>query len=349
MAAAVLLALLGGWGASEATGITNVRGTVLRLFSPEATPAQVQRGDAEAAAWERRVVALPAEEQVKEVAARLKDLNPGFDGIVTPTITGDVVTRISFSPDQVTNIAPVRALTKLEILDVSGVYGKKGQLADLSPLRGMGLTVLLCGETRVSDLAPLKGMPLTTLRCNGSSVSDLSPLAGMRLTELNCSGTQVPDLSPLQGMMSLRILMAEGLPVSDLSPLRGIPLQQLGLYSTKKVSDLSPLEGMPLEYLNLAYLPVTDLSPLKDMRRLNSLVLDWTPVTDLSKLKGLPLKNLRIVDVNVSDLTPLKDMPIKQLWLNYHPERDAEVLRSLKGLEQINGLPAGEFWKAHEK
>jgi hypothetical protein len=28
---------------------------------------------------------------------------------------------------------------------------------------------------------------------------------------------------------------------------------------------------------------------------------------------------------------------------------DAEVLRSLKGLEQINDLTAGEFWKAQEK
>jgi hypothetical protein len=39
------------------------------------------------AALERTVAALPAEQQVKAVAARLKDLNPGFDGKVTPTRT----------------------------------------------------------------------------------------------------------------------------------------------------------------------------------------------------------------------------------------------------------------------
>src|SRR5262249_57095669 len=33
----VLLALLAGLGLSEATGLTNVRGTVIRLFSPEGT------------------------------------------------------------------------------------------------------------------------------------------------------------------------------------------------------------------------------------------------------------------------------------------------------------------------
>ena len=31
------------------------------------------------------------------------------------------------------------------------------------------------------------------------------------------------------------------------------------------------------------------------------------------------------------------------------PEQNGEVLRSLRRLEQINDLPAAEFWKAHEK
>jgi hypothetical protein len=33
-------------------------------------------------------------------------------------------------------------------------------------------------------------------------------------------------------------------------------------------------------------------------------------------------------------------MPLREIWLDYKPERDAEVLRSLEGLEQINGMPA---------
>jgi len=37
VAAAMLLLLLGGLGFTEATGVTNVRGTVIRLFSPEGT------------------------------------------------------------------------------------------------------------------------------------------------------------------------------------------------------------------------------------------------------------------------------------------------------------------------
>jgi hypothetical protein len=51
----------------------------------------------------------------------------------------------------------------------------------------------------------------------------------------------------------------------------------------------------------------------------------------------------------VADLAPLKGMPLNQLWLDFRAERDAEVLRSLKGLVQVNGKPAGDFWKAQEK
>jgi Leucine-rich repeat (LRR) protein len=106
---------------------------------------------------------------------------------------------------------------------------------------------------------------------------------------------------------------------------------------------------MPLEYLNLAYLPVSDLSHLKDMTTLRQLVLDETPVTDLSALKGLRLKSLRMYHTKVSDLAPLKGLPLQLLYLDFRPERDALVLRSLTGLEGINDQPVAEFWKQQEK
>jgi hypothetical protein len=38
-------------------------------------------------------------------------------------------------------------------------------------------------------------------------------------------------------------------------------------------------------------------------------------------------------------------MPLRRLTLDFQPERDSRVLRSLKTLVQINGKPAEEFWK----
>ncbi len=393
-AAVVLLALLAGLGLGEATGVTNVKGTVIRLFSGEGTlvvevddpgvgvsldgeelvirgagvreirltpgqhqvqatkdgkllrrelvtvtngarevvrisrePTSAEVVTAEAAAWERHTATLPAEEQVEAVAARLKELNPDFDGKLSHTIESGVVTGLKFSSDHVTNIAPVRALSKLANLDCHGSHPSHGQLADLSPLKGMSLTTFFCYETAVSDLSPLRGMPLVYLHCSRSRVSDLSPLRGM----------------------SLRKLEAEILPVVDLSPLRGIPLTHLGLYQSRGVTDLSPLKGMPLVYLNLGELAVSDLSVLEGVTTLKSLVLDYTHVNDLSVLKGLPLESLRIIHAPVTDLTPLKGMPLRTLAIEFHAERDAEVLRSLAGLQQINDRPAGDFLDSPKK
>ena len=45
-------------------------------------------------AWLKQVAALPAENQVKAVAAKLKEHNPYFDGKVTHKIEGGVVTEL---------------------------------------------------------------------------------------------------------------------------------------------------------------------------------------------------------------------------------------------------------------
>jgi serine/threonine protein kinase len=270
--------------------------------------------------WPHEVASLPAEGQVEAVAARLKEINPGFGGRLRHKIDGGVVTELQLPTDGVTDLSPVRALTGLRRLDCGGTRGK-GRLADLSPLRGMRLTALVCSGTQVSDLAPLRGMPLRELNIWYTPVSDLSPLKGMELTVLGCGGTQVTDLSPLRGM-PLRELNVWGTPVSDLSPLKGMGLTTLACNGTK-VSALSPLRGMGLR----------------------KLACDHTPVADLSPLRGMPLQALDCESTQVSDLSPLRGMPLKELWCDFQAERDTEALRSIKTLEKVNGKPAQALWK----
>jgi serine/threonine protein kinase len=362
-AAAALILLCVGLGLSEATGVTDVRGTVIRLFSPEGTLVvevddpgvsvavdgsdvvitgagakeirlkpgqykveaskdgklvrqelvtvarngrQVVRISSEsvpltaAEAWERTVAEMPAEQQVKAVVRRLKELNHAFDGTVTPTIENGVVKRLSFLTDDVENIAPVRVLSNLDALDCRGTPDRRGKLADLSPLRGLSLTFLHVEDNPVSDLSPLRGMPLRDLGIFRTEVEDLAPLRGMPLKSLGIGGTRVADLSPLRGM-ALTHLYCDGAPVSDLSVLRGMPLEVLYVPFTR-VSDLSPLHGMPLVEASF----------------------QGTPVSDLSPLRGMPLKRIRF---------------------EFRPEQDTSLLRSLSTLETINGKAAAEFWK----
>jgi hypothetical protein len=265
------------------------------------------------------VPALPAEQQLAPVSAMLKERNPGFDGTMTPTINDGVITGLAFVTDHVTDLRPLRTLPGLKTLACEGGTHGSCQLADLSPLKGMALTTLACRGNRIADLSPIKDMPLTLLACGGNPVADLSPLKGMQLTHLYCELTSIADLSPLKGMH----------------------LTSLTCWNTS-ISDLSPLADMRLAALLCGGTQVADLSPLKKMR-LSILWCEGTLITDLSPLKGMPLTELHCQNPKLADLTPLKEVPLKRLWCNFRPERDTEILCSIKTLEQINGRPVAEI------
>ncbi len=159
--------------------------------------------------------------------AKLKELNPQFDGKESHKIENAGVTELAFSTVGVTDIAPLKALKWLKRLSMApAVLNQRGALSDLSPLAGLPLTGLWCQGNAISDLSPLKGMPLTVLSCGGTQIKDLAPLTGMKLTVLSINDTEVADLGPLEGM-PLTILWCNNTKVTDLSPLKALPLQEL--------------------------------------------------------------------------------------------------------------------------
>jgi len=107
--------------------------------TPKVVPAPVAEDGSE---WERSVAKLPAEAQVEAVRARLKKLNPGFDGSAATTYNYGVVTQFDFVTDHVTDISPVRALTGLKQARFQGSAPGKSKLRELSPLRGLKLKEL---------------------------------------------------------------------------------------------------------------------------------------------------------------------------------------------------------------
>jgi hypothetical protein len=202
----------------------------------------------------------------------------------------------------------------------------------------------------VSDIAPLRALKgLRELRCQGSKpevggrLVDLSPLAGLSLVRLECRYNPIVDLSPITGMKTLEEVALTYTRVSDLSTLKGAPLKRLWC-ENMPITDLGPLQGMPLSYLNIQATLATDLSPLKGLP-LTELCCHDSKVSDLSPLAGLPLETLYCSGTQVSDLSPLKGMPLKTLHCDFKPERDMDVIRSLKMLGSINYKPIADFWK----
>jgi hypothetical protein len=266
--------------------------------------------------WMKEVANLPADQQVEAVLKKLQQSNPEFDRREEHKIEDGVVTELNFAADNVTDLSPLRALRGLKKLKCAGSGPGKGNLSDLSPLKGMALRSMNFGWTKVSDLSPLKGMPLVSLQCGSTPVSDLSPLKNMPLSYVDCSGTQVFDLMPLKGAPLSR-LTCDRTRVSDLSPLKGSPLTSLNCSQNQQLSDLSPLKGMSLTELFFNDTNVSDLSPLKGMP-LRILYFDKTRVDNLSPLAGSPLNEVAFTPQQIRvGLNVLRRMPsIKTLRRN---------------------------------
>lgn len=228
-------------------------------------------------------------------------------------------------------------------------------LASLVAFRGMPLTRMNLGRTRIVDLGPLRGMPLRWLNLEGTAVSDLEPLRQLKLESLNLTHTRVGSFAPLKGM-PLQYLVAQRVPVRDLTPLAGMPLRYLNLYDCRNLEDIRPLEGMPLTRLDLYHSRVEDLAPLRGMP-LDSLNLGATRVSDLRPLAGMPLVHLDVRVTGVADLTPLAEtrltflnltgtavtnlsplvaLPLQTLLLSLCPQvRDFSPLLSCTTLERL--------------
>jgi eukaryotic-like serine/threonine-protein kinase len=384
IAAAVLLALLAGWGLAESAGVTDVRGLVIRLFSPEGTlMVEVDDPGVSVAVDGGEVVITGA--GAKEI--RLKPgqykVEASKDGkllrqeLVTVHRNGRQLVRISKEPvplsaaqageKSVAALPPEKQVEAVARRLKELNRGFDGQVR--SDIRDREVTGLAFSSQAVTDLSPLRSLPrLESLECGGTvevlgKVADLSPLRGLPLKSLRCWDNPLSDLSPLRGM-PLEVLECYRTQVEDLTPLKGMPLSRLSVAGTR-VTDLSPLKGMKLTTLWCDKTPVTDLAPLRGMALtgldvsfsgvsdlsplagmpLIALGLGHTPVSDLSPLAGMPLTSLNLLGAKVTDLSPLKGMRLKELRCDFRRERDAALLRALTTLERINDKPAADFWK----
>ena len=240
----------------------------------------------------QRIAALPAEQQVEEVRKELKRRNPGFDGKMEPRIEHGVVTEFRIVTDNVTDIAPIRVFDALRLLDCSGTWTNfkpNGQLADLTPLKGMNLaalTYLSLSSTKLGDAGMVYFKDcknLTDLWVNDNMrVGD----AGMvhfqdckALRNLNLAKTKVSDvgLAHFKDCKDLKYLYVDGTQVDDsgLAQFKGIPLRELNIDNTG-VTDLTPLQGMPLEHIRLTPKNITrGLDILRDMKSLETIGIAW--------------------------------------------------------------------------
>ena len=169
-----------------------------------------------------------------------------------------------------------------------------------------------------------------------------------KIVHFNLYSDQLTDLSPLRGFPHLRNVECQGRKngsgkLKDLSTLRGLRLSGLNCGYNPEIADLTPLAKMPLNVVALSYTKVHDLSPLRGMN-IATLYVRGCPISDLDPVRGMPMSYLDISETKVKDLSPIQDLPLVEIHLD-DPKQHADVLRKIKTLSEINGMPAAQALK----
>jgi serine/threonine protein kinase len=360
-AAAALALLSAGLSLGEATGVTNMRGTVVHLPSPEGTlVVEVDDPGVSVAVDGADVVVTGTgvkDIRLKPGSYKVRASKGGKlvrQELVTVTRNGRRVVRISKQPRRITK--KPRRLTEAERWEKSVAALPADQQVEAVTQRLKDRNPRFIGPVEPT----IRDGVVTGLRFKTDIVSDISPVRALRqLESLECYGTppeagKVIDLSPLRGLLLSWLIVSDNHLV-DLSPLRGMPLRGLSIARNYGVKDLNALKGLPLEFLDTSHTNVSDLSPLKGMK-LTVLWCDQSLVSDLAPLRGMPLRELRIPFTRVSDLTPLRRMPLELLSLIDTPVTDLSPLKGMAlrhlelrtanhcDLSPLRGMPLSRLW-----
>lgn len=340
-AAAVLVLGLVGLGFTEATGVTNMRGTVIRFFSPEGT--LVVEVDDPAVS----VTIDGADMVITGTGAKEIRLKPGNykvqaskDGkvlhkeLVTVAKNGRQIVQIRLEPSEAAAVVAAPPVAKLPATEWEKSVARLSEEEQVK-------AVLARLKERNNEFAgaverSVETGPIVRLVISGSGIQDLSPVRGLSALawlESRNSNTTLTDLTPLRGLELSQLVLHDS-SVSDLSPLMGMKLAHLDLTLAKKLTELAPLRGMPLTMLNLPYTQVHDLTPLQNMD-LHYLNCAGAPVADLAPLRGMPLKHLFLVGTSVADLKPLAGAPLELLDC---AKTQISDLTPLKGTTQLREL-----------
>jgi len=294
--------------------IVQFRKIEIKELPPSSLPPTFTDADAQ------RIRALPAAEQVEEVRKELMRFNPGFDGTIEHKIEAGVVTDLRIATDKVTDIAPIRVFNALRVLDLSGTETEgqvNGQLADLTPLKGVNLsslTKLSLNNSKIDDagLVHFKDCKnLTGLWLNRSKVTNAGMACFKDCKNLNTLGlkfTEVDDagLACFKGCKDLTGLDLGELRVTDqglgnFKDCKGLTELWLNrtLVTDAGLAHFKDCKDLAIVHLGGTQMNDDGVAHLKGCKKLNTVWLDGTQITDVGLVHFAGMNELsRLILVN---------------------------------------------------
>ncbi len=266
-------------------------------------------------------------ESVDLTGSMVRDLN---------ALRGSGVRELVVAGTQITDLMVVASLSSLETLNAGGTSVASG-----APLTDLPIRRLDLNNTRILDFGFVRRLPqLEALTLDGCSLRSLGGLVPEGLRSLSVNNTRIEDIGPVAGSALVALYIAET-PVRDFSAVRGLRLTHLNVAGTS-IPDLDVLAGMSLRHLDISRTRVESLAPLAGMP-LRSLHLSGSRVGSLAPLRDMSFHTLNIRDIPARDLTVLRGAAVERLWIS-DVERNLDLIQSLRGLQQVNGIAAGELW-----
>lgn len=176
-----------------------------------------------------------------------------------------------------------------------------GQLSDLKPLRGLtSLEELDLTGNNVADLSAIGQLPkLHKLVLDTNPLVDLKPLRGLkRLTELSFANLTIAydnsnpkpiELEPLSGLTGLVKLNMEAARIHDLSPIASLSrLEELYTGQNPNLRHPETVKAFPnLTRLSLPAVGLKDVTPLTGLAKLEYLDISMNEIESIDALRGL--------------------------------------------------------------
>jgi len=276
----------------------------------------------------------------------------------------------------ITDISPLRGLTKLEVLQI-----EKNRISDISPLDGMPqLSELNLSDNLVSDFNPLYGLPnLKVLQIQRNAAQDVSVLAELagRLEQKDFDPNQPLELNPWSGggpgnndikggdpdmlqpedpdkvikfpdkVLERRIREAIGKPEGKITAGDAALVEELFLGNEwqqkfpkgSQIADLSGIEHfINLKRLDISFNKIKDVKKLSGLTRLEYLKAFGNQISNVAPLKDLVnLNNLNIGGNKLTKIDALAGLTkLTQLYLNDNKLTSIGALTEMKDLSILH-------------
>ena len=171
----------------------------------------------------------------------------------------------------ISDVAPLSGTSSLRHLDLAD-----NQVTDIAPLASL---------RRLEMLSVYKNTGITTL----APLAQLTALRELNVSFLKPEALAPEHLAPLTLLKNLRVQGGVMTTAVWASLSRFTLLEQLTAGMNPSISDLAPVAALPkLEYLDVHACSVRDLRPLVGLRSLRKVVLNYNQISDLAPLAGCP-------------------------------------------------------------